>query len=386
MENESEVNAGEGKRRINTNFGGRCRVCAKTIESGSLVWYNKAASGSKIWHLECDGKPAAGDLLQKMAEKVAPVAALGDEDKGLVLRLIGRMDQIEGKFRGAEAGFATREAEVREILHEVTAIRQTYQAMLEASKREVVIRLEDYDAVEVGLQHQCFPQLLRAASARMADGGRLSVWLSGPAGSGKTTAARNVAKALSLPFYFTGSIDTEYKLLGFTNASGQVVSRPFRTAWEKGGIFLMDEIDGSLPPAVLALNAALANGICDFPDGAIERHPDCVVIAAANTWGAGATSEYVGRMRLDAASLDRFIQMEWPIDEVLETATAPNKEWCFKVQSYRRKVASRGLKHMITPRATYYGAALLAAGMDEDAVLAMTIRKGLSEDQWKGLQ
>lgn len=249
------------------------------------------------------------------------------------------------------------------------------------------IKIENTETGEtrdVGMQHAMFPTLLKAAAARH-DGHRLNIWLTGAAGSGKTTAARKVAEALGLPFAFNGAIDTEYKLLGFTDAQGRVVSRPFRTIYEKGGVYLFDEVDASLPAAVLALNAALANGTCDFPDACVERHADCVIIAAANTWGTGATADYVGRFKQDAAFGDRFVQINWQIDEKLERATAPDVEWCAHVQTIRARAKAKGLKHIISPRATYFGAALLNAGLDRATVEAMTIRKGLTDDQWNSI-
>jgi cobaltochelatase CobS len=234
-------------------------------------------------------------------------------------------------------------------------------------------------------EHKQFRTLLKAASARTADGHRLNVWLAGGAGSGKTTAARNVAKSLGLPFYFNGAIDNEYKLLGFTDAQGRLVSRPFRQAYEHGGVYLFDEVDASLPAALLAFNAALANGQVDFPDRIVERHRDCVIIAAGNTYGHGATSDYVGRFKQDAAFMDRFAFLNWETDEELERATCPDRDWCAFVQKTRARARSQGLKVIISPRASYYGAALLAAGLDRDAVVGMTLRKGLSDDQWNAL-
>lgn len=260
-------------------------------------------------------------------------------------------------------------------------------AILDATK-EVgvrVIEIREQDRVKrlESRQHQQFEALLKACTARDHRGNRLNIWITGPAGSGKTTAVENVAKSLDMDFAFNGAIDTEYKLLGFTDATGRVVARPFRRIWENGGVYLFDEVDASMPSATLALNAALANGMCDFPDGAIPRHPDCIIVAAANTWGIGATSQYVGRNRLDAAFLDRFVQIAWSIDEQLETETCGDKEWCGYVQRIRKRVSERSLQGvMVTPRATYYGAALLASGMEREAVVRMTVRKSMTDDQW----
>ena len=393
-----ENSAPTGNVLIRAKFAGRCRVCLKVIMAGDQVMYNKALTGSKIWHPDCTSttglvpKASSTELLTQLRATLREKEAAGAQanPKELLATLekvdeaIAAGKQAVGIAKDAAAIARTASSDVHLLRAAVDTATAHYKKLLEAEGRRITI--EDKSSGEVrdlGLQHRTFPLLLQAAAAKDASGHRLNIWLTGPAGSGKTTAARNVARALDLPFYFTGSIDTEYKLLGFMNAQGQLVSRPFRQAWEHGGVFLKDEIDGSHPSAVLALNAALANGICDFPDGAIPRHPDFLCIAAANTWGSGATVDYVGRLRLDAATLDRFVQIHWPIDEDLEMSTAPDTTWCTTVQHFRKKLANAGVTgHMITPRATYYGAALLAAGMSVDLVKQLTLKKGLGDDQW----
>jgi cobaltochelatase CobS len=248
------------------------------------------------------------------------------------------------------------------------------------------------------VMHHKFPLLAAAVAARV------NIMLVGPAGSGKTTAAAQVAKALGLPFYGTGAINTEYKLSGFIDAQGRVISTAFRKAFEHGGVFLFDEIDGSLPGALLAFNSALANDWYDFPDANIKRHDDFRVIAGANTFGTGADRQYVGRNQLDAASLDRYAVLEWGYDEALEAAMigadAPKGapvprsieplpaervqavafQWVERVRKVRHAVGELKIRHVVSPRATVNGARLLAAGFTwaeaEDAV----VWKGLDAD------
>lgn len=238
------------------------------------------------------------------------------------------------------------------------------------------------EIVNMGMQHKQFKDLLAAASV-VTGSGPLNVWLTGPAGSGKTKAAEGVAKALNRKFYFNGAVDTEYKLMGFTDANGKVVRREFREAYENGGIYLFDEVDASLPAALLAFNAALANGYCDFPDKRIDRHPDCVIIAAANTWGTGPNSDYVGRNKLDAAFLDRFVQISWGYDEKLERVLGGHDEWVDYVQAVRQNVLDKKIKAVISPRASISGAALLKSGaFSVQQVIEMTLQKGLNTDNW----
>jgi len=259
-------------------------------------------------------------------------------------------------------------------------------AMKNIEAREIVVKSERGEFKVEGAQHERFETLLQLCAARQPDGHRLNVWLYGPPGTGKTTAARNAAGALGMRFYCNGALSTKYELTGFVDAHSKLVRTPFRDAWEYGGVYLFDEIDGSVPQAVVAFNAALANGVMAFPDGMVDRHPDCVIVAAANTVGLGATAEFTGRMKIDAATLDRFVMTDWPIDEKLETRVSGNAAWTKTVQAFRRAVAAKGFKGVqITPRASIYGAALLAQGMSEEVVKALVLRKGMTAEQWAAL-
>lgn len=233
--------------------------------------------------------------------------------------------------------------------------------------------------VELGVQHKLFPTLVRTLQAHYP------VWLPGPAGSGKTTAAKHAAKALDVPFHHTGAVDNVYQLLGFIDAGGTYHRTTFREAYEKGGVFLWDEVDASNPAALVAFNAALENGECVFPDCVVKMHKDCYFIAAANTYGTGATHEYVGRTKIDAATVDRFVMLDWQYDEILERAIAGDNDWTHYVQKMRRAAKDAGVKHLITPRASIRGNALLSAGVEKASVINMTVRKGLADDMWRNV-
>jgi MoxR-like ATPase len=206
-------------------------------------------------------------------------------------------------------------------------------------------------------------------------------YLVGPAGSGKTTAAEKCAAALGLNFYCqsVGAQTTQAQLLGFINATGQYVPTHFRQAYENGGLFLLDEIDAGNANVLTALNAALANGICSFPDRMVKRHENFLCVAAANTFGTGADRQYVGRNQLDAASIDRFAFLEWPYDEKLESQLAGNEEWTGYVQKIRKAVAALKIRHVVSPRASIQGAKLLSAGMNRAEVEEAVIWKGLDQ-------
>ena len=73
-------------------------------------------------------------------------------------------------------------------------------------------------------RHPLLDTLLRAVSAKDAHGNRLNAWIAGPAGSGKTHAAGQVATALGLQFGFHGAMTMPHELVGFVDAGGE-------TAW-----------------------------------------------------------------------------------------------------------------------------------------------------------
>ncbi len=265
-------------------------------------------------------------------------------------------------------------------------------AKLNPTTRIEICDIAKNEVKDLGLQHKQFPQLWRKINARMKNGNRLNIWVAGPAGTGKTSAAEAVAKGMGVDWAFTGSLSEEYKVLGFISpATGQAVLTAFHRIWEFGGVFCFDDFDGSDPIAALGLNGPLAGSWCCFPDGRmVKRHPDCVIILTANTWGQGATSEYVGRVRQDAAFLNRFVKLYWDIDESLELATCGSTEqavkWCKRVQLLRSRVKAKGLKVLVTPRATYYGVALLEAGDSWEEVEQAVIASEMSKDQWEGVR
>lgn len=198
----------------------------------------------------------------------------------------------------------------------------------------------------------------------------LNAFVFGPAGSGKTTLAGSVAKTLGLRLFMTGAVRKDFKLFGFIDAHGKYRSTVFRDAFENGGLFLFDEIDASDSGVLLQLNAALANGVCDFPDATIMAHPDFRVMASANTNGDGATAAYAARVVLDGATKDRFIVETCDYDEELiehiVTTMCSNPEdlavcldWNKDVTAIRKLAKKMDIQMILSPRATFMGVKLL---------------------------
>lgn len=239
--------------------------------------------------------------------------------------------------------------------------------------RSVEINIPKMPKVKIDVAHRMMPTILQAVVA----GG--VPFMVGPAGSGKTTLAQQIAKALKREFYMAARVTSEFKLIGFIDAHGNVVRTQFREAYENGGVFLFDEVDASDPDAMTAFNAALSNGVGDFPDGMVTMHKDFVALAAGNTFGRGADRQYVGRNQLDAATLDRFDIFEVDYDEQFELEIAPDRDWTKHVQKVRGAVDRAKVRHVVSPRASIRGGLLLASGMDRNTVEEACIWKGLDE-------
>jgi cobaltochelatase CobS len=242
--------------------------------------------------------------------------------------------------------------------------------------RPVAISVNEREPVTFKHAHTVLPKVIQAVAAG------LHVWLTGPAGSGKTTIAEQAAEALKIDFRcLSVSAQTPLSaLMGYMNATGEYVRTPFRDMFEHGGLFILDEVDAGNPNVLAALNSALANGICSFADGNVKRHADFRVVACANTWGTGATSQYVGRLQIDAATLNRFVRLSVGYDDALESALSSNPEWLERVRKYRAAAEDLRLNAIVSPRATLYGQDLIAAGWSVEECENALIFAGLSDD------
>lgn len=233
-----------------------------------------------------------------------------------------------------------------------------------------------------GLRHMTFETLLKACTARDTSDRVPNVWLAGPSQSGKTTAAHMVADALGLPFDFHGAMEMAHELLGYRDANGNYHETAFVRLYRDGGVCLLDECDGWASEATLALNAALANGQCPTPDGTIQRHKDFICLAAGNTWGSGATADYIGRNKLDGAFMQRFpVKLAWDYDWKLVDKFSGNPDFSARVRRANKAAEKAGLKVLITPAHAKAGAALIAAGFTEDDAASMTYLADLTKEQ-----
>lgn len=216
------------------------------------------------------------------------------------------------------------------------------------------------------------------------------VFLVGKAGTGKNVICKQVAKALGLDFYFSNAITQEYKLTGFTDANGNYHETQFYRAFKYGGLFMLDEMDASIPDALIILNCAIANGYFDFPHGKdsdgnevggyTEAHPNFRVISAGNTFGTGADYDYTGRNQLDMASLDRFAIVKVDYDENIELALANgDRELVGFIHKLRAQADKCGIRLLISYR-TIKRIATMESQIGLVDTLNTCLYKGMNKD------
>lgn len=166
------------------------------------------------------------------------------------------------------------------------------------------------------LAHKQLPDLLDWLTY-----GTRALALTGGAGLGKTFALEQAAGVAGLEFgsLSCGQLPQDYELKGYRDATGEYVSTEFVEAYEEGStVWCFDEMDAINEATLLTMNSAIANGYMSTPRGRVDRGDGFKFAATMNTYGNGATAEYVGRAPLDKASLNRFDVLHWELDEALE--------------------------------------------------------------------
>lgn len=210
----------------------------------------------------------------------------------------------------------------------------------------------------------------------------IPVYLAGPAGSGKNYTVEKIADELGWNFYFSNSIQQEYKLTGFIDAGGKYHETEFYKACmdEEECIFFLDEIDASIPDVLVLLNAAIANGYFEFPNRRVD-FDNVHFVAAGNTVGSGADDRYTGRMVLDSATLDRFAIIPFDYDRDIELNLAnDNEELITFIHDVRKFIDDRGLRHTVSYRCIKMVTQLEETGMDLTDILDIAVFKGLDKD------
>lgn len=196
----------------------------------------------------------------------------------------------------------------------------------------------------------------------------IPVYVYGPAGTGKSFLAGQLATATGRKLYASNALTDEFLLVGSQNAAGDYIPSTFYQAWTNGGLFLLDEMDASDPYVLAKLNMAIANGVCDFPViGNVSKNPDFRVIGAGNTAGGLSDGQYTAREKIDAATLNRFTRVYYGYNPAVELAlSGNNKPLCAFIQAIRACIAEKHIPAVVSYRQTINIAKMLACTAVDD--------------------
>lgn len=235
-------------------------------------------------------------------------------------------------------------AAIQALQEEVAALKEEVAALKdEKPSRTIEVKVDGKVNHVDGVLNPVFEDVVTLIAAKK------NVYLFGPAGSGKNVLCGQVAEALGLKFYYQNTLLTKFDLSGFKNAVGDFEKTEFFEAFTQGGLFMLDEVDNSSAEALVALNAALANGYYSFPGiGRVDVHPDFRCIAAGNTIGTGADAAYCGRYKLDASSRDRFQFIEvYYCPEIEESICSGHDDVLQFVRDLRKAVLKVGAEMIL---------------------------------------
>lgn len=184
----------------------------------------------------------------------------------------------------------------------------------------------------------------------------IPVLLTGPAGCGKNVLVSQIAEHFGMPYLIVNRIQDSSELQGFKTVDGEYAVTPFikfvKECEKKkiDGIVVFDEIDGSDANALITVNDAISSREITLADTTKVNLKKIHFMACANTWGTGATDEYVGRNQLDSATLNRYRKVEIDYDPKVEESICPNKDLLKFFREFRKAVRSCGIKHIVSYR------------------------------------
>lgn len=339
------------------------------------------------------------DVAQRAYEAVVLLRLPANTTGDTSAQLQNEIDRVRTTLYGAVASYdnTINEKAAEAVMRAAEDVSKILKeaangALLEAAKSKVplVIKQGTKTRKVEGVLPKEFETMVQLASAR------IPIMLVGPAGCGKTYLAEKVAEALGLEYSdqscsegMSESIFNGRLLPIGKGGAFEHVASPWIKRYETGGVMLLDEIDAGDPNLFTYINKAVANSSYTveqrFANPVVKKHKDFTLIAAANTFGHGADSMYVGRNQLDAATLDRFkvglITMDYSREVEQSLAPLPLCEWAWGIRDrirtnkLRRIMSTRVIKDLSTMTELYgwerkeWEAAYFAGWTDSEANL-----------------
>lgn len=288
--------------------------------------------------------------------------------------------KIEKEIKQAEMNAKEQKDTLQKKLEEAKA--KLEEALKKKKEREERERKEKETKEKTKGTHKQLDMLLDTLKVQGL------AYLVGAAGTGKTSLAMDACAVLfgkpkdDWQFaehwaQISFSPDTtSSEMIGRVDVNGNFHRSDIVRVFAEGGVILFDEIDNADASMLVKLNTAIANGTIATPNGLVRRHKDTYIVCTANTFGTGATAMYVGRTRLDTATLDRFVcaTIEVDYDRDLEdrimSVLPDDKHDMLKqfVSMVRRTIEEKKLRRVCSTRFVIAGTRWLLNGKTKKQV------------------
>lgn len=389
-EQETETVTGiteDGDIRPN-KFKGTCHLCGLQIEAGEGELHKVTTDQpSKVFHAGCWSTYRATSATEHAAKVEEATTLINKGDTNAAMDALKALAESLAPKIDEDAIRAIVDSAIGNGLSE----ERINSLIVKAGVQRIELSING-EVKELPKTHH---NLLPAIVARLGcgiPGKRLNIFLPGPAGSGKSTVVMQAAEIMGLNFasMSLGPTTPTSKFFGYMDATGRFIETDFYRIYKDGGVFLIDEMDNGHPGLLAELNQALANPTCAFAIGMVPKHPEFRCVATGNTFGKGGSRLFIGRNMLDAATLDRFVIKNFPIDETMEANAAMAfsieetdkavARYIALVQSVRAKIDKAELQIVVSPRASIDGAMMIAAGIPMDEVIEERLIPGMALD------
>jgi len=362
----------------------QCPGCSKLITIDS--WAAMIDGHAHHMAVDCLGASARQELegIGRADQRVTPTKQPDVEEvEDIGMRALA--DKLEPYYTG---GARLDKTLIRKLVKQAVAEQPPVTISVAPTRAPVTeIALADH--------HRNFGSLVSGLAAGN------TVWLTGPAGSGKSTACENAAKALGMELFVQTPCTDKFEMLGYEGPDGVYKETPlYRWLHTENALLIFDEIDGNDPRVMPTIHAIMAGGHVDVGGKATRMPEGNLFIANANTWGFGANSDYVGRNPLDGATTNRFASfIDWPYDDGFEkrlchslamadpwwgahkaAAKAVSHTVARAVVALRTAICKQQVRLILSPRDTLAMLRRVMAGMTPRAAIGLSAMARLPEN------
>jgi len=325
-----------------------------------------------------DGEAKAEAKRQKMADDLFE-SLFDDEDADAKAKQEALKKQM-AEAEEAERAARKKQEEAEKLRKELDELRKRQEAKRKQREEEERKRREEEELKN--LRHYKTDDLIETLKATGL------AYLVGPAGTGKSTLAMDAcAELFGVPkddFKFNEHFaqisfspdTTSGEMVGRCDINGVFHRSEVVRVFAEGGLILFDEIDNADASMLVKLNTAIANGTFATPEGLVRKNKNTVIVCTANTYGTGPDAMYVGRTRLDAATLDRFVcsTIEVDYDVKLEKKLAhflpaEKRDWLTSfVATVRKEIKAKHFRRLCSTRFVINAVRWFGQGKDKNFV------------------